>query len=116
MVERAKMRGLAWTLQIFTGLGVLFVLAGSVLAFVDDGRLPAKTAPATEIPSGVLAFDPTAILTVGFLLLLAAPTAGLGYLLLAFLRAGERLYAVVAGLVLATLAVSLLVGIITRGG
>lgn len=95
------------------GIGVLII--GVLLSIVRDGALPAHTTPLGSLPSALVGLNADALLTLGLLILLAAPAYGLIHLALAFLRAYDKLFAALSGGVLAILGLSLLIGMLSRG-
>jgi uncharacterized membrane protein len=103
-------------LEVTAGLGMILIIAGSIIAVVTLGRLPTMTVPIGALPTFVLRLDPVGILTLGLLLLIAGPAIGLVYLIPAFLRTPDRLYALVALLVLMILVGSIFVTTALRGG
>lgn len=102
-------RGLARLLQIALGCGLVVVVAGSVLELVRRGHLGRSAVPIAKLGSGLAAFDASAVLTLGLVILLAAPAAGLAYLVVVLLARRDRGHALIAAVVLAILIGSMFV-------
>jgi len=88
------LRGLLW-------LGVVLVVAGSVLELLRAGALPHATVALRDLPAGLAALQGNAVLTLGLLVFLISPPVGLAYLAASFLRAGNWRFALAATVVLA---------------
>lgn len=106
---------LAVALRVAGGLGVALVLIGTVIAVITEGRLPTATVQIGTLPGSLLRFQPDAILTLGIMMFVAAPVFGLGYLAQAFLRIHDRLYALIAAVVLLILVSSILITLGLQG-
>jgi uncharacterized membrane protein len=106
---------LARILKVAVWVGVGLLIAGAALAFARDGQLPVEPPPLTRVPAEAAAFEPAGLLTLGVLVLLAGPIAGVVYLLAAFIARHERRYALVSALLLAILATSGAIALLTGG-
>ncbi len=106
---------LALVLRVAGGLGVALVIIGTVIAVITAGRLPTATVQIGTLPGSLLRFNPDAILTTGIMMFVAAPAFGLGYLVQAFLRTRDRLYALIAAVLLLILISSILITLGLRG-
>lgn len=106
---------LALVLRAAGGLGVALVVIGTVIALITQGHLPTTTVRFETLPGSLLRLDPDAILTLGIMMFVAAPAFGLAYLAQAFLRIHDRLYALIAVVVLLILASSVLITLGLRG-
>lgn len=107
---------LASRLRLITGVGILLLIVGVVIDLVQVGNLPDVTVRPSDLPTLLGALDGDAIVTLGLLILLVAPAYGLVSLGSAFARQRDWLYAVLAGLVLAILGLSVVIALVTRGG
>lgn len=126
-VERETSRVLFWGGSV----GILIAVAGLLLAAarpgglaadvrLDDLRVPAVSRPAAGVfvTVGSIArglrtgpsFDPLAVVALGIGVLLLTPVAGVVVALSGFLLVGDRLYSLVASVVLAILAVAFFTG------
>jgi uncharacterized membrane protein len=106
---------LAVVLRVAGGIGVALVIIGTVLAVTTQGRLPTVTVDIGSLPESLLRLDPDAILTLGIMMFVAAPAFGVAYLVQAFLRIHDRLYAAIAAVVLLILVSSVLITLGLRG-
>jgi uncharacterized membrane protein len=106
---------LAVVLRIAAGIGVVLVVIGTAIAALTQGRLPTATVHISTLPGLLVRLDPDAILTLGIMMFVAAPAFGLAYLAQAFLRTSDRLYALVAAVVLLILVSSVLITLGLRG-
>lgn len=106
---------LTLVLRLAGGLAVALVIIGTVIAVITQGKLPTATVPIGSLPSSLLRFQPEAILTLGIMLFAAAPVFGLGYLAQAFFRLHDRLYALIAAVVLLILLSSILLTLGLQG-
>src|SRR5687767_1603051 len=106
---------LALVLRVAGGLCVTLVIIGTVVAVITAGRLPTATVQISTLPGSLLRFNPDAILTTGIMMFVAAPAFGLGYLVQAFLRTRDRLYALIAAVLLLILISSILITLGLRG-
>jgi uncharacterized membrane protein len=108
--------GIASIAVLVSGLLLYAVLGGGrqvvdayrVLTHEAAGRPAAVYATLGEIAHGVTHRppDPLAVIALGIVVLVATPVAALVAAVVAFARAGDRDYAVIAGIVLAVLLVS----------
>uniref|UniRef100_A0A831TB65 DUF1634 domain-containing protein n=2 Tax=Thermorudis TaxID=1649508 RepID=A0A831TB65_9BACT len=98
--ETAIVTLLARIFQVMLGLGLLLVVAGSLLEIAGDGQLPEQTVPASEVPRLLLEGDGDALLTLGILVFLAGPVLGVLALAISYFRSGDRRSGVLALLVL----------------
>ncbi len=91
---------LARVFRAMLGLGLVLVVAGSLLEIASDGRLPEQTVPAGDVPRLLLEGDGDALLTLGILVFLAGPVLGVLALAVSYLRSGDRRSGLLALLVL----------------
>ncbi len=106
---------LAVVLRLAAAIGVVLVIIGTVVAVITQGRLPTVTVRIGTLPEALLRLQPDAILTLGIMMFVAAPAFGLAYLAQAFLRIHDRLYALIAAVVLLILVSSVLITLGLRG-
>ncbi len=106
---------LAIILRLAAGIGVVLVIIGTIVAVITQGRLPTVTVDIGSLPGSLLRLDPDAILTLGIMMFVAAPAFGVAYLVQAFLRIHDRLYAAIAAVVLLILVSSVLITLGLRG-
>ena len=83
--------------------GLAVVVIGTVVALMRSGELPTMVSHFRDLPGQLAGFDTGAVLSLGVLVFLFAPMLMLVYLVSAFLRAGDRLYTLIAGTVLVIL-------------
>jgi uncharacterized membrane protein len=106
--DAALYRGVSRTLT--GGLIASFALMGlGLLGLLLDpaaGTGADQVVPLDRLPAALLRLDPAALLDLGVLTLLFIPVVHLAVSGVVFLRAGERRYALAAGLVLLLLALS----------
>lgn len=101
--ESSLAHRLARVLQVALGVGLGVVLVGSAIEIVRRGHLGRATVPFAKLGAGLAALDGSAVLTLGLVILLAAPAAGLAYLVVARSARRDRLHALIAAVVLAIL-------------
>lgn len=101
-----------------TTAAVLGTLLVSVAAFavgaalaLSAGTTTTQVVPLGELPAGLVALDPAAWLGLGVIALLLTPMVRLGGMLRDFLRAGQRMPALSASVVLIMLGVSIVLGL-----
>ncbi|MBX6341567.1 MAG: DUF1634 domain-containing protein [Thermomicrobiaceae bacterium] len=99
--------GLSRLYRGLAGLGIAFTLIGAALGLARDRRLPTATVSLGRLPDGLLHLRADALLTLGILTFLSAPVLALAYVTVAFLVERNRLYALVALVVLGILAGSI---------
>lgn len=110
-------RAIARLLTIGTLVSIAAMAVGTVLLLAGGGS-PKDAAPAFDLaalPAQLLALQPAAFVWVGLIVIIATPSARVLASLIAYLRSGEREMAVVAVLILAVIAASVLVAAITEG-
>jgi uncharacterized membrane protein len=93
------------------------LLAAGVAAMIATGRSPLDVAPgfdAGRIASDLAALRPEGFLWLGLMVVIATPSARVAASLIGFARRSERGMAVVSGLILAVIAVSVAVAIATE--
>ncbi|MDP3541734.1 MAG: DUF1634 domain-containing protein [Elusimicrobiota bacterium] len=100
----------ARTLTAGVAASLLAMALGYVLALLGGGPLPAAATPLADLPSGLGALDPGAVMSLGLLLLLATPAARVAVLVWQFARRREWLFAAVSLTVLGILAASVALG------
>jgi uncharacterized membrane protein len=100
---------LARVLQVALGAGLTAVVVGSAIEIARRGHLGRTTVPFAKLGAGLAAFDGSALLTLGLIILLVAPATGLAYLVVALSARRDRLHALIAGVVLAILLGSMFV-------
>lgn len=88
-------------LQGVLWVGILLMAAGAARELMVHGVLSRETAPLGEIPARLLALRGSGLLTLGILVFLVSPAAGLLYVVTGLFRAGDRVYALVTLVVLA---------------
>lgn len=111
-------RAIARLLTIGTLVSIAAMAVGTVLLLAGGGSPKDNTAPAFDLaalPAQLLALQPAAFVWVGLIVIIATPSARVLASLIAYLRSGEREMAVVAVLILAVIAASVLVAAITEG-
>jgi uncharacterized membrane protein len=86
------------------------VAVGTIISFVRHGELMIDVIELDHLVSKLADGDSAAIISLGFMVLLAAPAAGLAYLVVAFFRAGNRMYSLFAAIVLLIIIGSIALG------
>lgn len=105
---------LAALIRAMFAVGVVFVLVGVTIGFVRHGALPTATVDLRHLPLRLLSLDDSAWLTLGILTFLAAPPLLIACVTWCFVRAGDRLHALIAGAVLFLLFSSLATTMLER--
>jgi len=103
-------RSIARLLAIGTYASVALLLLGIVL-MLGDGIGPRSDGPAfnpANIVPDLLALRPGGFIWLGLLIVVATPAARVLAALLGYARLGDRMMAIVAGLILAVIALSVL--------
>jgi len=98
--ETAIVTLLARIFQVMLGLGLLLVVAGSLLEIAAAGQLPVQPVPASGVPRLPLEGDGHAVLTRGILEFLAGRVLVVLALAISYFRSGDRRSGVLALLVL----------------
>ncbi len=107
---------LAVLIRVMLGVGIAFVLAGVVISLARTGALPTAIVTLRHLPLRLMELDAAAWVTLGFVTILATPPLVVALLCARFVRAGDRLYALVSGGVLALLLSSLATTVFARHG
>ncbi len=100
------------TLQWGFRLSAALVTTGLVWSLISREQIPDHIIPIRQIPSELLDGTPSAALMLGFLALIATPMAVVFRLGAAYLRLGDRRFALVSFLVLAILVSSVSISLL----
>ncbi|HEU5422158.1 MAG TPA: TSUP family transporter [Nitrolancea sp.] len=100
---------LATVLRVLMYSGLAIILLGTALALVRHGNLPTPVTNVTALPGQLAGLHSDAILSLGILIFLCSPAAALAYLTVSYLLARNRLYTVIAAVVLAIVLGSIVV-------
>jgi uncharacterized membrane protein len=107
---------IARLLEVGTNAAMILISIG-VLLMGLTGRSPRDVAPSLDpsrLLDDIIEIRPSGFIWLGVLLLLATPTARVATALVGFVREGEREMALVAGTILAVVALGVVAG--TAGG
>jgi uncharacterized membrane protein len=91
-------------------VAVVLMATGLVLSVADSRSLPSFVVPIGRLPSRLVAFDPSAYLSLGLLALIATPFVRVAGSLVAFAIERDRRYVAVTAVVLAVMSVGVLLG------
>jgi uncharacterized membrane protein YfcA len=89
-------------------IGIGLVLAGALLAFFRDGRLPLLATPPESLLGGLARLNGAAVATLGILFLLATPPLALARMVRSFIQIGDRRFAGISALLLLLVVLGLL--------
>jgi len=91
-------------------VSVALLVAGVVLDLVHGRAIAPHVAPLAELPSGLVALDSGAFVSLGILTLIATPFVRVAGTMLVFALERDRRYTLVTAAVLVVMLVSVLVG------
>lgn len=83
---------------------------GFALALLRGGPIPAQATPMSGLATGLRAFDPAALMSLGLMILLATPAVRVAVLVWQFARRREWVFVAISLTVLAVLAASVAIG------
>jgi uncharacterized membrane protein len=91
-------------------IGMAIVAIGTIVSFAQHGELTIDVTHLDHIPRSLADGKSEAIISLGFIVLLCAPAAGLAYLSVAFFRVGNRTYSLFAFVILLIILASIALG------
>ncbi|HCI80417.1 MAG TPA: DUF1634 domain-containing protein [Ktedonobacter sp.] len=110
----ATSAAIGWILRVGVSVSASIMLLGLLLLVLDPAGLSARVFSyphtLTEVWTGLLTLHPQAMMMVGLLLLVATPVFSVAAAAVAFALERDRLYVVIALIVLSILITSLLFG------
>jgi uncharacterized membrane protein len=104
-------RIVSWVLLLGLASALVLMCLGAILGLLSPTSLVPHTTAPRDLLNGLLHGAPVAFMSLGLMILLATPAMRVLVLLLGYLQRRRWLFAAIALLVLAVLAVSVVVGL-----
>ncbi len=106
---------LAIVFRIMLAIGIGLIIAGTAIGLIRNGRLPTPVVSFGNLPSQLVSLESAAILTLGILVILITPGTAIAFMGVAYARAHDRLYTLIAAGVFTIILGSIVVAWLSGG-
>ncbi len=106
---------LAIVFRIMLAIGIGLIILGTAIGLIRNGKLPIPVISVGNLPSQLASLDSAAVLTLGILVILVTPATAIAFMGIAYARARDRLYTLIAAGVFTIILSSIVVAWLSGG-